>query len=181
MPFEKMRIPGAWVFSPIRHSDDRGFFEEKFKLSQIESELGRSFQVVQVNQSVSRIGVIRGIHFTTGTAGQAKYVACSRGRVWDVVVDVRPHSETYGQWDAVELSNDNGKSVLISEGLGHAFLALEDHSAVNYLCNSEFDRINDSVVNPFSKSLSIDFQLVGESNGINSFTLSDRDANAPEF
>ncbi len=169
------------MFSPVRHSDNRGFFEEKFKVSQIELELRRGFMVLQVNQSVSNVGVIRGIHVTTGPDGQAKYVSCPRGRVWDVVVDLRRDSRTFGEWEGVELSSENGKSVLISEGLGHAFLTLENDTVVNYLCNSEFDSNNDSALNPFSKKLSIDFESIGSANGIESFTLSDRDASAPEF
>jgi dTDP-4-dehydrorhamnose 3,5-epimerase len=181
MPFEEMKIKGAWVHTPIRHTDNRGHFEEQFKLSQIEQELGRTFTAKQVNQSVSNKGVIRGIHYTDSPAGQAKYVSCPKGRIWDVVVDVRKGSPTYGQWDAVELSAENGLSVLISEGLGHAFLSLEDHTVVNYLCSSEYNAEADKTIDPFSPKLDIGFQSKALSSGIVSFTLSPKDSEAQAF
>lgn len=177
MAFKEMKIKGAWVHTPDRHFDDRGFFEEKFKLSEIKSVLGREFEVRQVNQSVSARGVIRGVHFSTSAAGQAKYIFCARGKIWDVVVDLREGSETYGLWDAVEISSENGKSVLISEGLGHAFLSLEDGSVSSYLCTAEFDPANEKTINPLSAKLRIDFA----SHTIDNFVLSDRDKNAPDF
>ena len=177
MPFQEMKIKGAWIHTPIRHNDDRGHFEEQFKLSQIESELGRTFAVTQVNQSVSKKGVIRGIHYTDSPEGQAKYISCPNGAIWDVVVDLRKDSPTYGQWDAVALSAENGLSVFISEGLGHAFLSLEDGSVANYLCTSEYVPEAERTLNPLSAKLAIDF----ESSGITEFSLSTKDSEAANF
>ncbi|MFM1787170.1 MAG: hypothetical protein RL228_1120 [Actinomycetota bacterium] len=172
-----MKIKGAWIHTPIRHNDERGHFEEQFKISQLESELGRSFTVKQVNQSVSNKGVIRGIHFTDSPEGQAKYVSCPKGAIWDVVVDLRKDSPTYGQWDAVELSAENGFSVFISEGLGHAFLTLEERSVANYLCTSEYSPEADRTINALSAKLAITF----ESSGITEFRLSAKDSEAADF
>jgi dTDP-4-dehydrorhamnose 3,5-epimerase len=177
MPFQEMKIKGAWIHTPIRHNDERGHFEEQFKISQIESELGRSFVVKQVNQSVSNKGVIRGIHYTDSPEGQAKYVSCPKGAIWDVVVDLRKDSSTYGKWDAVELSAENGLSVFISEGLGHAFLSLKDGSVANYLCTSEYSPDADRTCNPLSKNLAIAF----EASGITEFSLSAKDSEAADF
>jgi dTDP-4-dehydrorhamnose 3,5-epimerase len=177
MPFQEMKIKGAWIHTPIRHNDERGHFEEQFKISQIESELGRTFTVKQVNQSISNKGVIRGIHFTDSPEGQAKYVSCPKGAIWDVVVDLRQDSPTYGQWDAIELSAKNGLSVLISESLGHAFLSLEDGSVANYLCTSEYAPETARTINPFSEKLAITFG----STGISEFVLSDKDLSADDF
>ncbi len=177
MPFQEMKIKGAWIHTPVRHKDNRGNFEEQFKLSEIESELGRSFSVRQVNQSVSNKGVIRGIHYTDSPEGQAKYVSCPKGAIWDVVVDLRKDYPTYGQWDSVELSAQNGLSVFISEGLGHAFLSLEDGSVANYLCTSEYAPEEDRTINPLSAKLAIDF----ESSGIKEFLLSQKDSDATDF
>lgn len=177
MPFQEMKIRGAWIHTPIRHNDERGHFEEQFKISQIESELGRSFTVQQVNQSVSNKGVIRGIHYTDSAEGQAKYVSCPKGAIWDVVVDLRKDSPTYGHWDAVELSSENGLSVFISEGLGHAFLSLEDGSVAHYLCTSEFAPDADRTFNPLSVKLAITF----EDSGITGFVLSEKDSEANDF
>jgi dTDP-4-dehydrorhamnose 3,5-epimerase len=176
-----MKIKGAYIHSPLRHTDTRGHFEEQFKHSRIEADLGRTFTVKQVNQSVSGKGVVRGIHFSDSPEGQAKYVSCPKGVIWDVVVDLRKNSMTYGQWDAVKLSAENGLSVFISEGLGHAFLSLEDGSVVNYLCNSEYNQKSDKTINPFSPNLSIDFQTMATLAGIVSFTLSPKDSGADSF
>jgi dTDP-4-dehydrorhamnose 3,5-epimerase len=176
-----MKIMGAWIHTPIRHNDKRGHFEEQFKISQIESVLGRTFIVKQVNQSVSNKGVIRGIHYTESPEGQAKYVSCPKGRIWDVVIDVRKGSPTYGQWDAVELSAENGKSIFISEGLGHAFLSLEDGSVSAYLCSAEYSPANDKGFDPLSESLNIDFKNIAFQNGISQIITSERDSSSPSF
>jgi dTDP-4-dehydrorhamnose 3,5-epimerase len=181
MAFEETNIGGVWVHTPLKHSDSRGSFEEQFKLSVIERELARDFKVRQVNQSVSVKGVIRGIHYTESLEGQAKYVSCPRGRIWDVVVDLRPDSPTFGLWQGVELSPENGKSVFISEGLGHAFLSLEEGSVVNYLCSSEFKIETDRTIHPLSEALGIDFESVARENGISEFKLSEKDSGAQEF
>ncbi len=181
MPFEEMKIKGAWIHTPQRHSDNRGTFEEVFKVSEIQRELQRNFFVAQVNQSVSNKGVIRGIHVTNSSAGQAKYISCSKGEIWDVVVDLRPDSPTYGKWDAALLSEKNGKSVLISENLGHAFLSLQDGSVSTYLCSSEYDKGSEMEIHPFSSAIGIDFRGMGESRNIHAFALSEKDSRAPEF
>jgi dTDP-4-dehydrorhamnose 3,5-epimerase len=181
MTFTPLKIAGAWVHTPQIWPDERGAFHEVFKLSAIEERLGRTFTVKQVNQSVSKKGVIRGIHFTDSAEGQAKYVSCPQGALWDVVVDLRPESPTYGQWDSVFLNAENGKSVLISEGLGHGFLALEDETVANYLCSSEFNPGADKTISPLSKNLSIDFAIVSAQYDISTFKLSQKDENAPSF
>jgi dTDP-4-dehydrorhamnose 3,5-epimerase len=178
MQFTPMAIEGAWVHTPTRHEDSRGHFEEQFKLSAIETQLGRSFDVKQVNQSVSAKGVIRGIHFTDSPEGQAKYVYCPKGAIWDVVVDLRPQSPTYGKWDAVVISAENGKSVLISEGLGHAFLSLEDQSVANYLCTSEYAAEFDKTVNVFSPKLALSFEKIASDYEVSVFSFSDKDEKA---
>ncbi len=176
-----MKIKGAWIHTPLEHKDDRGSFKEQFKSSRIESELGRAFDVKQVNHSVSNRGVVRGIHFTDGLVGQAKYVSCVGGAIWDVVIDLRVSSSTYGQWDAVELSSENGLSVFISEGLGHAFLSLVQESAVTYLCNAEYNDDLDKGFHPFSASLGIPFEAMLSQNNIDTAILSKRDASLPPF
>jgi dTDP-4-dehydrorhamnose 3,5-epimerase len=181
MPFEEMKIKGAWVYTPHVFPDDRGTFHEVFKLSAIEAQLGRSFQVKQVNQSTSAKGVIRGIHFTESDEGQAKYVSCVSGALWDVVVDVRHNSPTFAHWDAVLLSAENQKSVLISEGLGHAFLSLVNGTVANYLCTSEFNPMADKTVNPLSEKLGIEFSKIASKYSIENFVLSAKDSDAPNF
>ena len=157
MSFTPLKIQGSWVFEPRKFDDDRGSFHEVFKLSQISEVLGRAFEVKQVNHSVSKAGVIRGIHWADVPPGQAKYVSCFRGSIWDVVVDIRVGSPTFGQWDAAELSAENGKCVLIEEGLGHVFLALEDDSVVSYLCSEPFNPSAEHGINPLDQDVAIPF------------------------
>jgi dTDP-4-dehydrorhamnose 3,5-epimerase len=181
MPFQPMGIQGAFVFIPVRHQDSRGHFQESFKLSSLEKELGVGFEVKQVNQSTSAKGVIRGIHFADNPPGQAKYVSCLKGAIWDVVVDLRIDSPTFGEWEGVEVSAANGKSVSIAEGLGHGFLSLEEGSVVSYLCSEEYNPKTERQINPLDKDLSIDFSGFGSKFGIEEFLLSDQDKKAQGF
>jgi dTDP-4-dehydrorhamnose 3,5-epimerase len=175
MDFTETEIFGVWIHSPMRFPDARGTFEEQFKSSKIQSQLGRYFEVLQVNQSVSNRGVVRGIHWTTGPQGQAKYLSCARGAIWDVYVDLRRDSKTFGRWGSEYISPENGKSLLISEGVGHAFLALEDQTTVNYLCTSEFNPVADKTINPLDPYLAIPFSQVASEHGITQLIISDKD------
>lgn len=181
MSFTPLKIEGVWLHTPKVWPDDRGTFHEVFKLSLIYQQLGRDFRVKQVNQSTSASGVIRGIHWTDSPEGQAKYVSCPKGAIWDVVVDLRPDSETYGQWDARTLSAENGQSLLISEGIGHAFLALENGTVANYLCSSEFNPEADKTINPLDSLLAIDFSTKAHEFGIVDLKLSPKDSGGADF
>jgi dTDP-4-dehydrorhamnose 3,5-epimerase len=181
MPFEPMGINGAFIFHPDRRKDQRGSFEEAFKLSVVKNEAGEDFPVKQVNRSVSHEGVIRGIHFSTQSPGQAKYVSCHRGKIWDVVVDLRTGSPTFGKWEGIELTPENGISVLIAAGLGHAFVSLENDSMVSYLCSEEYNPASEGQIDPLDRDLGVSFQEVSELNGIKSLILSERDQFAPGF
>jgi dTDP-4-dehydrorhamnose 3,5-epimerase len=176
MAFTPLKIEGVWLNTPTVWPDERGSFHEVFKLSQISEQLGRDFIVKQVNESTSGAGVVRGIHWTDSSEGQAKYVWCPKGALWDVVVDLRPSSPTYGQWDSRELSEANGQSLLISEGIGHAFLALEKGTVANYLCTSEFNPAADKTISPMDPVLSITFLEKAKEFGIQALKFSPRDA-----
>jgi dTDP-4-dehydrorhamnose 3,5-epimerase len=181
MPFQPMGIQGAFVFTPVRHEDSRGHFQESLKLSSLAKELGLGFEVKQVNQSTSAKGVIRGIHFADNPPGQAKYVSCLKGSIWDVVVDLRTESPTFGKWEGVEVSAANGKSVLIAEGLGHGCLSLEEGSVVTYLCSEEYSPSTERQINPFDNDLAIDFSGFGSKFGVEEFLLSEQDKQAQGF
>jgi dTDP-4-dehydrorhamnose 3,5-epimerase len=178
MSFTPLKIEGAWVFEPKKFDDERGSFHESFKLSQLSAVIGRNFEVKQANHSVSKAGVIRGIHWADVPPGQAKYVSCFKGSVWDVVVDIRVGSPTFGQWDAAVLSAENGKCIFIEEGLGHVFLSLEDNSVVSYLCSQPFNPTAEHGLNPLDKDLEIPF-----SSKLNDskFIISSRDTEAPSL
>src|SRR5260221_6237954 len=126
-------VDGAWVLSPRIHTDERGSFLEWFRDAEFYADLGYRMDVAQANCSVSRRGVIRGIHFSDVPPGQAKYVTCASGAILDVVIDLRVGSPGFGRWQAVRLDDETRWSVFISEGLGHAFVALSDQATVLYL------------------------------------------------
>lgn len=167
-------IEGAWLFTSPIHTDERGFFREWFQLDVLERTTGRSFSIAQSNISKSKKGVVRGIHFNTSTQGQAKWITCTSGSIWDVVVDIRPNSPTFKKWVARELSAHDGKSIFISEGLGHAFLALEDDSVVTYLLSSPYAPESEFSINPKDPDIGIEWPL-------RDLQFSSRDQSAPSL
>lgn len=126
-----LRIEGLFEIRPKRFGDDRGFFSETWS-RQAMREAGFDLEFVQDNHSRSAKGVLRGLHFQIAPAAQTKLVRVSRGAVFDVAVDVRPGSATFGQWDGIELSAEAWNQLLIPEGFAHGFLALEDGTEVQY-------------------------------------------------
>src|ERR1700677_4858984 len=135
---EALEIDGAWLYTPRIHADTRGSFLEWFRDADVRAVLGRSLSVAQVNCSVSRRGVIRGVHFADVPPGQAKYVSCVSGAIIDVIVDIRVGSATFGQWEGVRLDDENRHSVYIAPGLGHAFMAMSESATVVYLCSEPY-------------------------------------------
>ena len=124
----ELKIPGAWEITPAVHGDSRGHFFEWLTDEGFSSFAGHRLDVRQANCSVSSAGVLRGLHFAQVPPSQAKYVTCVRGAVFDVVVDIRVGSPTLGQWDSVLLDDSEHRTIYLSEGLGHGFLALQDNS-----------------------------------------------------
>jgi len=116
-----MGIEGVWLAESPVWSDDRGFFREWFKSVDVKNVTGHDFGIEQANISLSSRGTLRGIHYSIAPRGQAKWITCVSGSIKDVIVDIRPDSQTFGKWIEVELSGDSGKAVFISEGLGHGF------------------------------------------------------------
>jgi dTDP-4-dehydrorhamnose 3,5-epimerase len=126
MGVRELAVSGAWEITPRLHADTRGTFFEWFTEGGFAEMAGHAFDLRQANCSVSASGVLRGLHFAQLPPSQAKYVTCVRGAVFDVVVDIRLGSPTYGRWDSVLLDDIDRRSVYISEGLAHGFLALQD-------------------------------------------------------
>jgi dTDP-4-dehydrorhamnose 3,5-epimerase len=172
---ESLDLDGAWVFTPHIHADRRGSFHEWFSSARLEALAGRSLEVAQANCSVSRRGVIRGIHFCDVPPGQAKYVTCTSGSVLDVIIDIRLGSPGFGRWIAVELTAANGTAVFIEEGLGHAFAALTEDATVFYLCSTPYDSSREHGINPLDPDIGIDWPFDGTP------ILSDKDAAAPSL
>jgi dTDP-4-dehydrorhamnose 3,5-epimerase len=177
MKVRELAVPGAWEITPTVHGDSRGMFFEWLTDRGFSSFAGHHLDVRQANCSVSSAGVLRGVHYAQVPPSQAKYVTCVRGAVFDVVVDIRLGSPTFGQWDSVLLDVADRRTIYISEGLGHGFLALQDNSTVMYLCSSEYDPQREHTICATDPALGIDWPLV---NGA-APTLSDRDAAAPSL
>jgi len=172
----ELAVPGAWEITPTLHADARGVFFEWFTDNAFRGFAGHRFDLRQANCSVSAAGVLRGLHFAQVPPSQAKYVTCVRGAVYDVVVDIRVGSPTFGQWDAVRLDDRDRRTIYISEGLGHAFLALEDDSTVMYLCSAGYDPQREHTVDPLDPAIGIAWPV-----DTGALILSDRDRAAPSL
>lgn len=173
MNARELAVPGAWEITPALHTDSRGLFFEWFTDAGFSAFAGHRFDLKQANCSVSAAGVLRGVHFAQLPPSQAKYVTCLHGSVFDVVVDIRVGSPTFGQWDSVLLDDRTRRSVYLSEGLGHAFLALQDDSTVMYLCSESYNPGREHTIRATDPGLSINWPNTGE------LVLSERDAAAP--
>jgi dTDP-4-dehydrorhamnose 3,5-epimerase len=152
---DELSIGGAWLYSPRVWPDERGQFFELFRGREFARDLGYRLEVAQVNCSVSRRGVIRGVHFSDVPPGQAKFVSCVHGRILDVVVDLRAGSPGFGSWEAVELAGADGRAVFLAEGLGHAFTPLSDEATVVYLCSTGYAPDAEHGVHPLDPDLGI--------------------------
>ena len=177
MQVRELDIAGAWEITPQLHRDSRGLFFEWLTDGGFTEFAGHRLDVRQANCSVSGAGVLRGLHFAQLPPSQAKYVTCLSGSVFDVVVDVRVGSPTFGRWDAVTLDDRSHKSVYISEGLAHGFVALQDNSTVMYLCSTEYNPQREHTICATDPALAIDWPLVDGAAP----NLSDRDAAAPSL
>ena len=155
MKIRPLAFEGAYEITPEIRGDGRGVFMEWFRYDHLAAEIGHPFQLQQANISVSAKGVVRGIHYADVPPGQAKYVACTRGAVLDVIVDIRVGSPTYGQWDSVRLDDVDRRSVYVAEGLGHGFCALTDDATLTYLCSATYNPAGERAVNPLDAELGI--------------------------
>ena len=177
MDLTPLGIQGAWLAESKAWPDSRGHLREWFKQKDVLLQTGIDFKVQQANISLSRKGVIRGIHYSTALEGQSKWVTCVSGVILDVIVDLRPSSQTFGRYVSVELRAQEGRSVLIEGGLGHGFISMEDNSVVAYLLSSEFNPKYELGIHPFDQDLEINWQI--ERLEGSQVTISDKDLSAP--
>lgn len=174
MTFRELAVPGAWEITPQMHGDSRGVFFEWFTEPAFEDMAGHRFDMRQANCSVSASGALRGLHFAQVEPGQAKYVTCVKGSVFDVVVDIRVGSPTFGEWDSVVLDDSQRRSVYLSQGLAHGFLALEDDATIMYMCSTPYTPQREHTICPTDPAIGIDWPIPAAE-----LMLSDRDAAAP--
>jgi len=175
----ELSIAGAFEMTPKIHGDSRGAFLEWFRCDAFAEATGHPFTLAQANCSVSAAGTIRGVHFADVPPGQAKYVTCSYGALLDVVVDLRVGSPTFGRWDGLVLDDTNRKAVYLGEGLGHAFMALEESTVIQYLCSTTYQPEREHAVSPLDAELGIDWPTTDRAGRALRHILSDKDRAAP--
>jgi len=172
----ELGIAGAWEFTPVVRRDDRGSFLEFYRFDAFADAVGHPLDLRQGNVSVSRAGVIRGIHYALVPPGQAKYVSAAHGAFLDYVIDLRVGSPTFGNWESVRLDDETRSSVYLAEGLGHAVVALTDDAVLNYLVSSVYDPARELVVDPFDPEIGLEFPPEARRD-----LLSPRDVEAPSL
>lgn len=159
MKLTPLGIEGAWLAESAVWSDERGFFREWFKAEEVFAATGVNFSIQQANISESRVGVIRGIHYSLAANGQSKWITCVEGLMRDVVVDIRPNSPTFGKSVHIDLSGTDGRAVLIGAGLGHGFASLANSSTIAYLLSSPYSPTEEFEINPMDPELGIEWGL----------------------
>jgi dTDP-4-dehydrorhamnose 3,5-epimerase len=175
----ELSVPGAFEVTPVQHGDDRGVFLEWFREDVFTELAGHAFHLAQANCSVSGAGTLRGIHFAQLPPSQAKFVTCLNGAAFDVVVDLRTGSPSYGLWDAVLLDDTERRAVYLPEGVGHAFLALADHSIVSYLCSAPYAPGREHGIHPLDPEIGIEWPKEARDGSPLTPLLSPKDEAAP--
>jgi dTDP-4-dehydrorhamnose 3,5-epimerase len=175
MEFTPLAIDGAFVVTPRQFPDDRGVFLESFRGDKLAEQIGHRLDVVQTNVSVSSRGTVRGIHFADVPPSQAKYITCLSGSLVDYVVDLRVGSPTFGRWESVRLDTLDRRAVYLAEGLGHAFMALEDDTTAMYLCSAAYNPTREHGIHPLDPEVGLAFPDSLEP------LLSPKDASAPSL
>lgn len=155
--YKKLDIPDLILIEPKVFEDERGFFLEKYKQSDFE-ELGIPL-FKQDNMSYSKKGVVRGLHYQLPPYEQGKLVSVLKGTVWDVAVDVRKSSKTFGKWIGVELSGENKQSFYIPPGFAHGFAVLSEEAYFSYKCTNEYASASERGIRFDDKDLDIDWKV----------------------
>ena len=173
MQIEETSLPGVKILTPRRFGDHRGFFSESYNRETF-AAAGLHYVFVQDNHSLSaEAGTIRGLHFQAPPRAQDKLVRCGRGALFDVAVDIRKGSPTYGRWVGVELSFQNGRQLLVPAGFAHGFCTLEPDTEIIYKCTDTYAPESEGAVRWNDPEIGIDWPL-----GDRAPVLSEKDARA---
>ena len=175
MKIIKTNLPGLVVIEPRVFEDDRGYFFESYNQERyVEAGIKESF--IQDNESKSVRGVVRGLHYQLGDYSQAKLVRAVQGIVFDVAVDLRKGSPTFGEWFGIELSESNKKQLFVPRGFAHGFSVLSETAIFTYKCDNLYNKDAERSINPFDQKLKINWNL-NDSEQI----VSEKDKQAPTF
>ncbi|MEU8891602.1 dTDP-4-dehydrorhamnose 3,5-epimerase family protein [Streptomyces sp. NPDC048442] len=170
----ELAVEGAFEFTPKVFPDRRGLFVTTYQQPVFAGATGHAFPFFQTGQSLSHRGVVRGVHFTATPPGMAKHVYCARGRALDFVVDLRVGSPTFGRWDTVQLDQEHFRSTYLPVGVGHAFVALEDDTAMVYQMSGPYVAEHELALSPLDPALGLPVTLDGVEP-----ILAERDISAP--
>ncbi|MDR6404767.1 MULTISPECIES: dTDP-4-dehydrorhamnose 3,5-epimerase [Chryseobacterium] len=176
MKIKSTPLKDCYIIEPTIFEDERGYFFEKFNEQKFEELTGMNGHFVQDNISKSSYGVLRGLHLQKGEHSQAKLVSCLDGKVWDVAVDLRENSPTFGQWFGIELTDENKLQLYIPRGFGHGFSVLSDTAVFAYKCDNFYNKESEGSVKYNDPDLNIDWKVKKED-----VVLSEKDQNAPGF
>lgn len=170
----KTDIPGVLIFEPKIFGDERGFFFESFSQQTFERAVGRKVEFLQDNHSRSAKGVLRGLHYQLNPFAQGKLVRCVAGEIFDVAVDIRRDSPTFGKWFGIILSGENKKQIWIPEGFAHGFIALQDGTEILYKTNNYYAKDYEQSIRWDDETIAIDWPMPP-------VMVSEKDKMAPYF
>jgi dTDP-4-dehydrorhamnose 3,5-epimerase len=176
MKFTETKLKGCFVLEPKIINDTRGYFMESFNENTFQKAVGQEVHFVQDNQSFSSKGVLRGLHYQTGEHAQAKLVRVLSGEVLDVAVDIRPDSETFGQYVSIILSAENQKQFYIPRGFAHGFLVLSETATFFYKCDNFYNKESEGGIIFNDPVLKIDWQFNEKE-----LIISEKDQNQPNL
>lgn len=176
MPFEFIptNLEGLVKIHPTRFDDERGWFQESYQYSQF-SDAGISVSFVQDNHSCSQAGTLRGLHYQLDPCAQGKLIRVVSGRVYDVAVDIRRSSPTFGRWYGMIISAENAEMLWVPRGFAHGFLALENNTQLLYKCTVEYNQNYERAVRWDDPDIGIEWPVVNNKK----FLLSPKDAASP--
>ena len=172
----KTKIEDLFILEPRVFADDRGYFFESYIKKTLDNLIGREYTFVQDNESKSSYGVVRGLHYQLTPYSQAKLVRVLKGRVYDVAVDLRKDSTTFGEWEGVELSGENKKQLLIPKGFAHGFSVLSETAVFTYKCDEYYHPEVEAGIIYNDPTLNIDWKIPEKD-----VKLSDKDKLLPEL
>lgn len=170
MKIKETPLKDCYIIEPTIFEDERGYFFEKYNEKRFEELTGMNGHFVQDNISKSSYGVIRGIHLQKGEHAQAKLVSCLEGRVWDVAVDLRKDSPSFGKWFGIELTAENKTQLYVPRGFGHGFSVLSEIAVFAYKCDNFYNKESEAGVVYNDSDLNIDW-IIPEKDAV----LSDKD------
>jgi dTDP-4-dehydrorhamnose 3,5-epimerase len=175
MKIKETPIPGLLIIEPGVFKDDRGYFFESYNQSRYD-EAGIKARFIQDNESKSVRGVVRGLHYQLNPFAQAKLVRVVVGTVYDVALDLRKNSPSFGQYFGIELSESNKRQLFIPGGLAHGFSVLSETAVFSYKCDNNYNRESERAINAFDPKLKIDWKLE-----LSECIVSEKDQHAPLF